>query len=523
MYEAFFGLRSRPFLAAPQTSRYFPATVIENARNSLIRCIERGEGVGLVIGPPGTGKSLLCQMLAEQFDGQFAVALLSSGRLGTRAALLQAILYEMRLPYRGMDEGELRLSLVDYLEPRPEGNDGLVLIVDEAHTMPWRLLEEVRLITNLVRDGQPRVRVILAGHPVLEERFASPRLASFSQRLAARCYLEPLDSVETADYVRAQLSSAGVDPAQLFTDDAIRAVYRATDGIPRLINQVCDHAMILASLGGERRLTSEAIDEAWADLQQLPPPWTGTAARSEESEGVVEFGSLDEIVETPRESLRFPTPKAAAIKMTATTDEQLDEIEEQLSQLAEAAATASHSTSEVELDFPEFGDPFSEEFAEEEVVLDRYAGDIDLFAEVPRVSSWEGRQLGAILQEFESRPAARSTPAPTPRAIAPASQPPLIMPTPVTPATHETFSPASDPVMPEEPHPMPAPSSVTPVQRMVPPRAIPPVREQVAAYAAPAIEQPELIVVEDAPVTQVPQPIVRKLEYRQLFAKLRRG
>ncbi len=249
MYEDFFRLLRRPFLAAPQAGRYFPAAAIENARKTLTRSIERGEGAGLIVGPSGTGKTLLCQLLADQFTSIFSVVLLTSGRLGTRQALLQATLYELGLPYRGMDEGELRLSLLDHLEPTPGGTEGLLLLIDEAQTLPWRLLEEVRMFTNLVRNGLARVRVVLAGSPVLEERFASPKLNSFSQRLAARCYLESLESAETADYVRAQIVAAGGESARVFTDEALGSIYRASDGIPRLINQVCDHALILASLG----------------------------------------------------------------------------------------------------------------------------------------------------------------------------------------------------------------------------------------------------------------------------------
>ena len=137
------------------------------------------------------------------------MALLSSGRLSTRRALLQAILFELGQPYRGMDEGELRLALVDYLTAGEDCPQGMVLLVDEAHTLPLRLLEEIRMITNLVRDGQPAVRLVLAGGCVLEERFASPKLESFSQRIVARCYLESFNRTETQQYIRAQIDAAG--------------------------------------------------------------------------------------------------------------------------------------------------------------------------------------------------------------------------------------------------------------------------------------------------------------------------
>src|SRR5436190_8239047 len=113
MYEGHFKLCGRPFLAAPDTTRYFPATTIENARQTLVRAIARGEGPGLVIGPAGTGKSLLCQMLAEEFAERFAVVLLVNGRFGTCESLLRAILHQLDLPHSGMQEGELRLALMD--------------------------------------------------------------------------------------------------------------------------------------------------------------------------------------------------------------------------------------------------------------------------------------------------------------------------------------------------------------------------------------------------------------------------
>src|SRR5207244_2142982 len=119
-------------------------------------------------------------------------------------ALLQNILFELKLPYRDMDEGELRLSLVDHLEPRSGGPDGLLLLVDEAHMLPLRLLEEIRLLTNVVRDGQTRVRLVLAGGMALEERLTSPKLESLHQRIAARCYLQSLRRDETIYYVQEQ-------------------------------------------------------------------------------------------------------------------------------------------------------------------------------------------------------------------------------------------------------------------------------------------------------------------------------
>ena len=129
---------------------------------------------------------------------------------------------------------------------------GMVLLVDEAHTLPLRLLEEIRLLTNLARNGQPLVRLVLAGGPVLEERFASPKLDSFSQRLSARCYLEAFNRTETQEYIQSQINSAGGRGEQVFPEATCQSVFQATGGVPRLINQVCDHALLLAYVAGRQ-------------------------------------------------------------------------------------------------------------------------------------------------------------------------------------------------------------------------------------------------------------------------------
>src|SRR5262245_42878631 len=295
MYESHFLLSHRPFAPAPSPDAYLPTGSLEQARQTLVRCSDRAEGPGLLVGPAGTGKSLLCQVLAKNFRGRFQVAYLAGARIGTRRALLQNILFELKLPYRDMDEGELRLSLVDHLEPRSGGTDGLLLLVDEAHTLPLRLLEEIRLLTNVVRGAETRVRLVLAGAMALEERLTSPKLESFHQRIAARCYLQPLSRDETAHYVHEQLRRCGANAESLITPEALAAIHTATDGVPRLINQVCDHALMLTALGGHRQIDAAAIEEAWADLQQLPVPLhesPALAASGGGPAGIVEFGQL---------------------------------------------------------------------------------------------------------------------------------------------------------------------------------------------------------------------------------------
>jgi type II secretory pathway predicted ATPase ExeA len=472
MYDGCFGLSRRPFPSMAQIDYYFPAIAIEGARVTLARCVQRGEGPALIVGPSGTGKTLLCLLLAEQFRRSFQVVMLHSGRLSTRRALFQAILYELGRPYRGLDEGEARLAVVDYLMSDGSGSRGLLLLVDEAHALPLRLLEEIRLLTNLARNGQPLARLVLAGGPVLEERFASPKLDSFSQRLSARCYLETLNRSETEGYIQAQINAAGGCGEQVFPAETCQSVFQATGGVPRLVNQVCDHALVLAYVAGNRRIEPAHIEEAWGDLQQLPTPG-GNESKDESAGGVIEFGSLDDQADAAS-GAAAPAATSAPSLWIAEADEdhesepaepvqQIHRIERLLAAAADDFQPAGSIGPEVELCFDNSPHPFAQQFAEEEVVADRYAA--VALATVPAAMAAAAAPAGV---GFEPS-----------------------LPVAPPPAATETVEPAE---------------------------------ELVGAGVSPASEnhpvtEPERRPAPPAPVHEAP----RRREYRHLFARLRRG
>jgi type II secretory pathway predicted ATPase ExeA len=477
MYDGCFGLNRRPFASVPQIDYYFPAAAIEGARTTLARCIQRGEGPVLIIGPSGTGKTLLCLLLAEQFRRSFQVVMLQSGRLSTRRALFQAILYELGRPYRGLDEGEARLALVDYLMADNPASRGLVLLVDEAHALPLRLLQEIRLLTNLARSGQPLVRLVLAGGPMLEERFASPKLDSFSQRLSARCYLEALNRTETEGYIQSQLNAAGGCGDQVFAEETCQSVFQATGGVPRLINQVCDHALVLAYVAGHRRIEPSHVEEAWGDLQQLPTP-SGGESKDDQQSGVIEFGSLDDQAEATS-SATVPAAAPAPALWIASAEEdrqceqgepvqQIHRIERLLAQADDDFQPAGSIGPEVELCFDNSPHPFQEQFAEEEVVADRYAA-VAVAAPVPEKTAAGSEPVRANAE--------RSASAAAPVAAAPPAEPEWEL-------IGANASPGDHAHPPKQPEPERRPASPSP------------------------------------PATSVP---ARRREYRQLFARLRRG
>jgi len=533
MYESFFQLRHRPFAAAPSPQRYIAVGPIEQARQTLVRCIERAEGPGLIVGPSGIGKTLLCHLLAHKFESRLQTAQLSGGRLGTRRALLQNILFELQLPYRDMDEAELRLSLIDHLSRRDGNREGLLLIVDEAHLLPLRLLDEIRLLTNLVHQGQPQVSLVLAGGPAMEERLASPKLDSLQQRIAARCYLQPFSREETITYIRQQLEAGGADCEQLFTLEAMQAVHSASDGIPRLVNQLADHALVLATLAGVRQITLPVIQEAWSDLQQLPAPWhdspkpsTTLPTADAGTTDFIEFGALDE----PAEERSQPTQAA---------EMQLDRLDRSVAALHdEFESTVSYepvfgfsqpgdfhplqeSATEVELVFPSSNDPFGGNWGEEEIVIDRYASlESQAVSHRPRVKSEEGREIGSALAAIDNnkRPLGTAT-----RKAEAIMQAPAVLPLMDEPE-HETWGtaqaigdfhslmnsfdldPASDPVMPE----LTAPTL----------HSVKPTPVSLRDFA----DDRDIIVIEEGAATPLRNLAPReskRQDYRRLFSSLR--
>lgn len=388
MYEASFGLVKRPFAPAPRGDCYYPAATIEAARQTLVRCIQRAEGTAMVVGPSGTGKTLLCLLCAEHFRDALHVVYLSSGGIRSRRSLLQGILHGLGKPYRDMDEGELRIALADYLAGLGPASAGMLLLIDEAHTLPMGCLNELRMLTNIAVDGQPRTRLVLAGASLLEERLAHPKLDSFSQRLAARCYLEAMTRQETEAYIEAQIARSGGKASAAFAPEACQAVYQATGGVPRLVNQVCDHALVLAAGAGQTKIDAARVQEAWANLQQLPTPWNAETAKGQPAAEAIEFGTLEDEpgepvamapepepapVDLPPPVAEALTPRPPIEAPAAEPEVQIDEIQEMLGEIEDDFRPAGTIRPEVEVVFDDPGNPFSESFLEEEIVVDRCA------------------------------------------------------------------------------------------------------------------------------------------------------
>lgn len=266
MYPTPFQLRQRPFPATPDPARYYPSTCHERAIARLLYGLADGEGVLVLTGAPGTGKTLLCHCLLERLGVRPNIAFLTNSHVGTRAGLLQAILYDLSLPYEGRGEQEMRLALTDHLLRAYESGHSTILILDEAQHLTADLLEEVRLLGNLEARSGKALQVILVGQPGLMETLRRPELTALAQRVAIRVEVEPLPLQEAADYLLHHIRIAGGRPERLFADEALELLARQTRGVPRLLNQAAHQALHLASVAEAGQVDAEAVLEALAPL-----------------------------------------------------------------------------------------------------------------------------------------------------------------------------------------------------------------------------------------------------------------
>ena len=262
MYEAHFGLRQRPFRPTPDSECYYPATTHEQALNRLLRGIADDEGIMLLTGAPGTGKTLLCHRLLERLDPGTASAFMTNSHVGSRAGLLQVILYEFSLPHEGRGQQEMRLALTEFLLQNFQNGHRAVLLIDEAQHLSVDLLEELRLLGNLEAGAGKAVQVVLVAQPSIVETLQHPELAAVRQRLAIRVHLEPLDVHEAVDFLVHHLRVAGGRPDAIASDEALEVLARGGQGIPRLLNQAAHQALFLTCEAQTGQVDVEAALEA---------------------------------------------------------------------------------------------------------------------------------------------------------------------------------------------------------------------------------------------------------------------
>jgi general secretion pathway protein A len=231
--------------------------------NDLCYSIEERKGLATLVGRPGTGKTTLLNNLTKVFDAKIRGLLVSDASLGG-GSLLRQLMGELGLP--AVDDQTLPLVLRSYLQNWLLLGMTLVLLVDEAQSLTVEQFEEVRYLTNLELQGKKLIAIILAGQPSLEARLSAPQFEALRQRVGVRTYLEPLSFEHASAYIQWRLQAAGATNWGLFGIAAMRAVHERTKGIPRLINLVCDRALLIAYANDSTVVEPSAVEQAANEL-----------------------------------------------------------------------------------------------------------------------------------------------------------------------------------------------------------------------------------------------------------------
>jgi general secretion pathway protein A len=289
MYKSFYNLQRNPFEITPDPSFLFPTMRHNEALASLYYGVTAHRGFVVLTGEVGTGKTLILRSLLALLQRRdVAFALIFNPTLSP-LEFMRYIALDFGLPVTGKAKDELIHVLNGFLLQRHQKKLTTLLVVDEAHHLSAEILEEVRLLTNLETSQQKLLQIVLAGQPELDHKLDFHELRQLKQRIALRCHLEPLSVNDTREYMRRRLRIAGAPAAtEIFSAPAVEAVFQHSRGIPRLINTICENALLAGYAMHAATITSEIIDGVARDLRLgvvvVDPKNSSAARQSEEAE-----------------------------------------------------------------------------------------------------------------------------------------------------------------------------------------------------------------------------------------------
>ena len=352
MYAEFFGLRELPFNNTPDPRFFYATPDHEEALASLIYAVNELKGFVLLTGEVGAGKTLVARMMLRRFGNQIAFANINHA-LGSARELLEAVCTEFDLPFdQGTSNAHLVRLLHDYLLSQFAANTPVVLVLDEAQNLPVDAFEQLRMIGNLEADDAKLLQVVIVGQPELKRMFLADNLRQLRQRIFRSFHLPRLDRELTEGYIKHRLTIGGARDLDIFDEDALDRIHEFSQGLPRLINALCDNAMLSAYSADRHYINEEFIETVIAQMmtieessEDLARAGHGSALETPQMLRQL-MGRLDRIEARISGATREITPRATTPAQTAPREpapgpapqnQVLIEkrIEQQLSDLAE--------------------------------------------------------------------------------------------------------------------------------------------------------------------------------------------
>jgi general secretion pathway protein A len=267
MYEAFYGLKEKPFSLTPNPKFFYLSEAHREALDHLLYGIQQREGFIAITGDVGTGKTTLCRALLAKLDDRTKTGLIFNPVL-SEEELLRSVLHDFGLSGAGATKKELVDELNQFLIHLLTEGQNAVLIVDEAQDLSEEILEQIRLLSNLETEREKLIQIVLVGQLGLLDLLAAPSLKQLNQRISVRYRIRPLTEHEATQYIFHRLLVAGSTGEAIFSPAALKAIYRYSRGIPRLINLVCDRALLQGFVDQDPQVTPSRVAQA---LRSLDP------------------------------------------------------------------------------------------------------------------------------------------------------------------------------------------------------------------------------------------------------------
>ena len=269
MYLEFYGLREKPFNVTPDPTFLFLSRKHKEAFDYLIYGITQRKGFLEITGEVGSGKTTLCRALLNHFENGTppvkTAYILNPALSGVQ--LLRSIIEEFGLVPVKKDKAALLYQLNNFLLEQLAMGYNAVLIIDEAQNLKPSHLEEIRMLSNLETDKEKLFQIVLVGQPELREKLKSPNLSQLRQRITVRLHLLPLEATEVKNYINHRLNVAGANNSIIFYDDSVDEIYTYSKGVPRMINTVCDKALLLGYILETRNISLDIIKRSINEIE----------------------------------------------------------------------------------------------------------------------------------------------------------------------------------------------------------------------------------------------------------------
>ncbi|NPA25333.1 MAG: AAA family ATPase [Deltaproteobacteria bacterium] len=318
MYEEFYLLSKKPFDLLPDANFLYMSSGHDSAYTHLKYAVRENKGFVVITGEIGSGKTTLINYLLRQLPEDLQVAVISHTDVEPEL-FFKLINRKFNLPYQGLDKGEMLIAFQDFILATRRENRRVVLIIDEAQNLPDNTIEEIRMLSNLEAEQELLIQIILVGQPELRQKLRQPKLRQFLQRVTVHYHLQHLNEEEVREYIRHRLHVAGCpNYATLFTEEATSRIWEASRGVPRMINYICDLALVHGYADGKTVIDLQIIE---------------AVINSRNQSGL--FGELREEIGSEIGDLQTDPPLSAPIsgEILNSLEQRLAAIEHQLQEL----------------------------------------------------------------------------------------------------------------------------------------------------------------------------------------------